>query len=74
LEEERLTSLRSRWDTLIASPSVEPVIKGSYRLHNGWDFETYDRNCRSDHHDSRGTRSIRVDYDNNITENKKWKF
>ena len=46
LEEERLTSLRSRWDTLIASPSVEPVIKGSYRLHNGWDFETYDRNRR----------------------------
>jgi len=36
----------SRWDTLVASPGVEPVIKGSYRLHNGWDFETYDRNRR----------------------------
>ena len=37
---------QSRWDTLIASPGVDPVVKGANRLHNGWDFETYDRNRR----------------------------
>ena len=46
LIEQRQWPPRSRWDTLVASPGVEPVIKGSYRLPNGWDFETYDRNRR----------------------------
>ena len=46
LEVDNLRDICSRWDTLVASPGVEPVAKGSYRLHNGWDFETYDRNRR----------------------------
>jgi hypothetical protein len=46
LIEQRQWPPRSSWDTLVASPGVEPVVKGSYRLHNGWDFETYDRNRR----------------------------
>ena len=36
----------SRWDTLSASPDVDPVVQGSFRLNNGWDFEAYDRNRR----------------------------
>lgn len=37
---------RSRWDTVVASPGIEPVVKGACRLPNGWDFETYDRRRR----------------------------
>ena len=36
----------SRWDMLSASPDVDPVVQGSFRLNNGWDFEAYDRNRR----------------------------
>lgn len=36
----------SRWDTVIASPGVRPVVQGAYRLHNGWNFQMYDRNRR----------------------------
>ena len=46
MEKDRLTDCRSRWDTIVASPGVEPVVKGSSRLPNGWDFETYDRSRR----------------------------
>ena len=42
----RLSECRSRWDAVIASPGVEPVVKGACRLPNGWDFETYDRSRR----------------------------
>jgi len=31
---------------LSASPDVDPVVQGSFRLNNGWDFEAYDRNRR----------------------------
>lgn len=36
----------SRWDMLIASPTEPPIVKGSLRLHNGWDLETYDHSRR----------------------------
>jgi len=39
-------NLDSRWDELIASPDEVPIVKGKFRLHNGWDFATYDRHRR----------------------------
>jgi len=46
MEKDRLTECRSRWDTIVASPDVDSVVKGSFRLPNGWDFQTYDRSRR----------------------------
>ena len=46
LDADRLMGCLSRWDAVIAKPGEAPVIKGTARLPNGWDFATYDRSRR----------------------------
>lgn len=37
---------RSEWDVVSAAPGAIPVVKGKSVLHNGWQYEDYDRNRR----------------------------
>lgn len=39
-------ALASRWDESTAAPGVAGVVKGSFRLRNGWQFAAYDHHRR----------------------------